>query len=110
MEVFRFVKWWWKLRTENEKFMFCAILAMLFVFIGMAIFGLKFLSIILLGSILALFVFLMYKLFSGIRNQWKKYKQDRDEEAQAIVHVLSGTEPAIDPRLAGIARHWAKRR
>jgi hypothetical protein len=88
MEVLKFIKWWWQQIDPM-------LLAFLWLFVWIVLGGILMFTIgevgffiLEVGLIFQLVIFILYKMITGIRNQWNNYHREKEEEAQKIVDKL----------------------
>lgn len=92
MEIFRFVKWWFRQLDDQElSLLFVGTVILLFVPL-MIIFGVKGLLFGLAAIFSVLLLSLVYAVIMAIKQKWYEYKEHKEQEAQKIVDRLKGQE------------------
>lgn len=90
MEILRFIKWWWYQRESVERFW--TAFAAWAIISFLLIFPLGILAVVvwLAGIFLVMVGALMLSVFRSVQNQWNKFQEAREREAQQILRRLGG--------------------
>lgn len=91
MEYFRFIAWWWKKRSTEERVIVSFVLSVAFLIPTLFIFGIKAIVGYIAGLVIILLLIGMYHVGLAIKGQWIKYQDHKEFEAERILNRLRGT-------------------
>ncbi|HEY6438014.1 MAG TPA: hypothetical protein VIY47_15595 [Ignavibacteriaceae bacterium] len=91
MDIFRFLVWWWKQKSNADRIGTIIVIWTLLIIPEFYFFGLFGVLIYVGGIFLALASYFLYSWFLMIKKQWDKFQEEREREAQYIIARLGGT-------------------
>lgn len=90
MDVFRFIGWWWDQRDGPERILFIFLFWLVTTLPWMFFIGLTAILIFFGGLAFSGVLYILFRAYQSIRSEWKRYKIEREVEAQNIVNKLAG--------------------
>ena len=90
MELFRFIAWQWDRFNYEEVTISLGIVAMVVAIVCCATYGISAGWAFLICMAVFFGTCALSGVFWSMRNQWRKYKQFREREAQEIIDRLAG--------------------
>ena len=93
MESIKFIKWWWKKLDSSMKGFICWFPCAIIFYTCLWYHG--FATCVVVVCIA--FLYLLFSLYRGLRNQISLYKEEKEKEAEEIILKLKGDDNPYPP-------------
>jgi len=90
IEIIKFIVWAIKKMSRADKIIYLTLLWMGICLVNLFIIGMKAILIFLCGFVIIGLLYCILSLYNAISDSWKRYKFERETEAQLIVERLRG--------------------
>ena len=85
---FNFVKWWWKKKYKYEKISLLLVFYTSMCLLSGIFFGIYAILFYIASMIAVIVGHIVYSLIQGVKKEWQKYQDLKDQESQEIMYRL----------------------